>query len=51
MRQAQATRRNASAVAGHIQWDNRFLGTEELLDELEAPDIYPTPCPTFQQSA
>jgi glycosyltransferase involved in cell wall biosynthesis len=37
-------------VAGHILWDNRFLETGELLDQLEACDIYITPYPNMQQS-
>jgi glycosyltransferase involved in cell wall biosynthesis len=37
-------------VAGHIEWDNRFLDTEELLDQLEACDIYVTPYFNLQQS-
>jgi glycosyltransferase involved in cell wall biosynthesis len=37
-------------VAGHVQWDNRFLETEELLDQIEACDIYITPYPNLQQS-
>lgn len=37
-------------VARHIAWDNRFLDTSELLDQLEACDIYLTPYPGLQQS-
>jgi glycosyltransferase involved in cell wall biosynthesis len=37
-------------VADHLQWDNRFLETDELLDQLEACDIYITPYPNLQQS-
>jgi glycosyltransferase involved in cell wall biosynthesis len=37
-------------VADHLQWDNRFLETDELLDQLEACDIYLTPYPNLQQS-
>jgi len=37
-------------VAGHILWDNRFLETDELLDQLEACDIYVTPYFNLQQS-
>jgi glycosyltransferase involved in cell wall biosynthesis len=37
-------------VARHIAWDNRFLDTPELLDQLEACDIYLTPYPGLQQS-
>lgn len=37
-------------VAANIEWDNRFLDLEELLDQLEACDIYLTPYPNMQQS-
>ncbi len=37
-------------VAEHIEWENRFLETAELLDQLEACDIYLTPYPNMQQS-
>ncbi|MGX7894284.1 glycosyltransferase [Tsuneonella sp. HG222] len=37
-------------VADHVLWDNRFLETDELLDQLEACDIYLTPYPGMQQS-
>lgn len=37
-------------VADHIAWENRFLDTEELLDQLEACDIYLTPYPNLQQA-
>src|SRR5690606_16591870 len=37
-------------VADHIEWENRFLDTEELLDQLEACDIYVTPYFNLQQS-
>jgi glycosyltransferase involved in cell wall biosynthesis len=37
-------------VADHVLWDNRFLDTEELLDQLEACDIYVTPYLNLQQS-
>lgn len=37
-------------VSDHVQWDNRFLETEELLDQLEACDIYLTPYFNLQQS-
>lgn len=37
-------------VADHVLWENRFLETEELLDQLEACDIYITPYPNMQQS-
>ena len=37
-------------VADHIAWDNRFLDTPELLDQLEACDIYVTPYGNLQQA-
>jgi len=37
-------------VSAHVEWDNRFLETDELLDQLEACDIYITPYPNLQQS-
>ena len=37
-------------VAAHIEWENRFLETDELLDQLEACDIYVTPYFNLQQS-
>lgn len=37
-------------VANHIAWENRFLDTGELLDQLEASDIYITPYTNLQQS-
>ena len=37
-------------VAHAIEWENRFLDTDELLDQLEACDIYLTPYPNLQQS-
>jgi len=37
-------------VADHIIWENRFLDTPELLDQLEACDIYLTPYHNMQQS-
>ena len=37
-------------VSDHILWENRFLDTEELLDQLEASDIYITPYLNLQQS-
>lgn len=40
----------ALGVSDHIEWDNRFLDNEELLDQLEASDIYITPYPNLQQS-
>ncbi len=37
-------------VAGNIEWDNRFLEVEELLDQLEACDVYVTPYLNMQQA-
>lgn len=37
-------------VARAVQWENRFLDTGELLDRLEACDIFITPYPNLQQS-
>ena len=37
-------------VADNVVFDNRFLDTDELLDQLEASDIYVTPYPNLQQS-
>ena len=37
-------------VADHIAWEDRFLDTEDLLDQLEATDIYITPYLHLQQS-
>ncbi|MDG6080098.1 glycosyltransferase [Erythrobacter litoralis] len=37
-------------VSRHVDWDDRFLDTDELLDQLEACDIYLTPYPNLQQS-
>ncbi|MBJ7502006.1 MAG: glycosyltransferase family 4 protein [Sphingopyxis sp.] len=36
-------------VAGNIAWENRFLDTEELLDQIELCDIYVAPYPNLQQ--
>ncbi len=40
----------ALGVAEHIVWDNRFLEVGELLDQLEACDIYITPYHNLQQA-
>ena len=40
----------ALGVADRIEWENRFLDTDELLDQLEACDIYVTPYFNLQQS-
>jgi len=37
-------------VADHIRWENSFLETDDLLDRLEACDIYVTPYFNMQQS-
>lgn len=37
-------------VADHIEWVNRFVETDKLLDQLEACDIYVTPYFNLQQS-
>ncbi|MFT4026513.1 MAG: glycosyltransferase family 4 protein [Novosphingobium sp.] len=37
-------------VADHILWEDRFLETDELLDQLETCDIYITPYPNLQQA-
>ncbi len=37
-------------VSDHILWENRFLETDELLDQLEACDVYVTPYFNLQQS-
>jgi glycosyltransferase involved in cell wall biosynthesis len=37
-------------VEGNVVWDDRFLDTSELLDQIEACDIYLTPYPNLQQS-
>lgn len=37
-------------VESNVAFDNRFLDSDELLDQLEACDIYVTPYPNLQQS-
>lgn len=37
-------------VEENIEWDNRFLDTEDLLDQLQQCDVYLTPYPNLQQS-
>jgi glycosyltransferase involved in cell wall biosynthesis len=36
-------------VAGNIAWDNRFLGSGDLLDQIELCDIYLAPYSNLQQ--
>ena len=54
--QGEAYRERLAAVAAelgvedNISFDNRFLDTDELLDQLEACDIYVTPYLNLQQS-
>jgi hypothetical protein len=55
-REGEAYRERLQALAAdlnvgeHIAWENRFLDAEELLDQLEACDIYITPYTNLQQS-
>jgi hypothetical protein len=49
-RESLIARAEALGVAGNIEWDNRFLDTDELLDAIEECDIYLTPYPNLQQS-
>ena len=55
-KQGEAYREQLQALAArlgvesHIAWENRFLETGELLDQLEACDIYVTPYMNLQQS-
>jgi glycosyltransferase involved in cell wall biosynthesis len=37
-------------VERHVVWENRFLDTDELLNQLEACDIYVTPYGNMQQA-
>lgn len=37
-------------IEANVEWDNRFLAIDELLDQIEACDIYLTPYPGMQQS-
>lgn len=37
-------------VEAHIEWEDRYLDTGELLDQLQACDIYVTPYPNLQQA-
>lgn len=49
-REGLIARAQELGVAKHIVWENRFLDTEELLDQLEACDIYITPYLNLGQS-
>ncbi|WP_206239114.1 glycosyltransferase family 4 protein [Novosphingobium terrae] len=49
-REGLIARAQELGVAQHIVWENRFLDTDELLDQLEACDIYITPYPNLGQS-
>ena len=41
---------DALGVADHIEWVDAFLDTPDLLDQIEACDVYLTPYPGMQQS-
>ena len=49
-REGLQARAEELGVSGAIEWVDRFLDTDELLDNLEACDIYLTPYPGLQQS-
>ena len=49
-REGLMARAEELGVADHVVWDNRFLDTPELLDQLEACDIYLTPYGNLQQA-
>ncbi len=49
-RQMLMERADALGVSDAIQWENRFLDSSELLDCLDACDIFLTPYPNLQQS-
>lgn len=49
-REGLMARADALGVADAIEWVDRFVETDELLDQLEACDIYLTPYPGLQQS-
>lgn len=49
-REMLVQRARALGVDHAIAWENRFLDTGELLDRLEACDIFVTPYPNLQQS-
>lgn len=49
-REGLVARAERLGVSGHIVWENAFLETDELLDQLAACDIYITPYPNLAQS-
>ena len=49
-REGLVARAEALGVSDHIVWENAFLETGELLDQLQACDIYITPYPNLGQS-
>ena len=49
-RESLKARADELGVADCVAWEDRFLETGELLDQLEACDIYLTPYPNLQQS-
>lgn len=49
-REGLAALAESLGVGDNVQWDNRFLDLGELLDRIEACDIYLTPYPNMQQS-
>ncbi len=49
-RQSLMARARELGVEAHIRWDDRFLDNSELLDQLEACDIYVTPYLNLQQA-
>ena len=49
-RERLASLADGLGVSDHIEWVDSFLETSELLDQLEACDIYITPYPGLQQS-
>lgn len=49
-REALRARVDELGVEKNVAWDNRFLDTDELLDQIAACDIYVTPYANLQQS-
>lgn len=49
-REGLKARAEQLGVSEAIEWDESFVETDELLDQLEACDIYLTPYPGLQQS-